>query len=677
MGNNPKKKKSHVPTRLNLLFFAVFILFSALILRLGVVQIVNGEEHVKVLERTSNVTARIDAPRGLMYDRYGNIVLDNELELSLTYTPRVRVSEEEKLKVAEKLEMLIEVDTSSVRRRDMQDFWILTRREQALEKVSPEERKSLDDREQYLLTLDRITDEDLADISEKEMRVLAIKREMDRGYALAPQRIKQGITLEEAHIVGENLSELPGVDILRDSTRKYVYGDTFRSFFGRTGSIPAENLDFYLSRGYDRSDIVGTSFLELQYEDVLRGQKAVVENITSRGSTIGDPNEKLGSRGNDLVLSIDMELQQRVEDIIREEVEGAKNAYLGELAAYVVMLDPRTGEVLALSGYNDHTGTVNKAFEMGSAIKGATVLTGFETGVVSHGSIIHDSPIKIGQVTKRSVRNHGSINDKTALEVSSNVYMFHIAMRIAGFNYGSQCCWGNLAEGYSTMRYYFSQFGLGVETGIDLPTESTGFNGGVQYPGNLLDLSIGQFDTYTPLQLAQYVATIANDGYRMKPQLVKQVREPSSNKEELGRVVHQFQPTVLNRIDMSDADIKRVQEGFRQVVTRGTASRFADRAYNPAMKTGTAQVRVPVRSGERTNYVEGNNQTMVGYAPYDNPKVAFSVVVPQVKRDNAPGGDGQISRRITGRILDTFFELEQSRQVPQPMDETSMDEIED
>ncbi|WP_216830016.1 peptidoglycan D,D-transpeptidase FtsI family protein [Alkalihalobacterium elongatum] len=668
---NQKKSKNHVPARLNLLFFAVFILFSALILRLGMVQIVKGEDFTRDLESTANQKTMLDAPRGLMYDRNGSIVVDNEGELSLYYTQPPRPSEQEKLKVAERLTNFIELDTKSITERDLKDYWILTRREQALEKVTVEERRELDNTEEYQLTLDRITEDDLSEISKDEKQILAIKREMDRGFSLTPQRIKQGLTKEEAHAIMEHLAELPGIEVSADAKRKYVYGDTFKMFFGRTGAIPKESLDYYLSRGYERSDNVGNSYLEQQYEQALRGQKAIVENITSRGSVIGTSLNRLGQRGNDLVLTIDMELQQQVDDILRREVEKSRGAYLRDPAAYIVMLDPKTGEVLAMSGYEgndfDHLGVVNKAFVMGSAIKGATVLAGYHSGVVSPGTIIHDSPIQLpGTPIKRSVRNWGNINDITALEVSSNVYMFQIAMRMAGYNYSTKCCWNDLPGAYMEFRNYLNQFGLGVETGIDIPSEAIGYNGGVQMGGNLLDLAIGQFDTYTPLQLAQYVATIANDGYRMKPQLVKEIREPGPSKEELGRVINQFQPTVLNRVQMNDAHIKQVQRGFRQVIvgSRGTGRQFADKPYQVAGKTGTAQV------GANNN---GNNQTFVAYAPYDDPKVAIAVVVPYVNKNS----NATISRNILGATMDAFFELQEKRQNPSINLPSEDDEIED
>ncbi|MDE5413943.1 peptidoglycan D,D-transpeptidase FtsI family protein [Alkalihalobacterium chitinilyticum] len=653
---NHKKKKNHVPARLNLLFFAVFILFSALILRLGMVQIVQGEDFTRDLERTSNVTTRIDAPRGIMYDRNGTIVVDNERQFSLTYTQPPRPSEQEKLEVAEKLTNFIELDTSSITERDMKDYWILTRREQALDKVSSEERKDLGNNEEYQLTLDRITEEDLAEITEEEKKVLAIKREMDRGFALSPQRIKQGLTKEEAHGIIEHLPDLPGVEILLDSTRKYVFDDTFKSFFGRTGSIPRESLDFYLSRGYERSDIVGTSFLELQYEQALRGEKAVVENITSRGSVIGTSLDKIGQRGYDLVLAMDMELQKQVEEVLKREVDKNRGAFLRTPSAYVVMMDPKTGEIYAMAGYEgndfDHFGVVNKAFEMGSTVKGATVLAGLHAGVIGPNTIFYDAPITVSGQPFRSVTTMGNINSLTALERSSNIYMAHIVMNMAGYNYSTKCCFRDMPGAFQNFRNYLNQFGLGVETGIDLPSEGIGLKGDNNLPGSLINLSYGQYDTYTPLQLAQYVSTIANDGYRMQPRLVKEIREPSSTKDDLGRVITQFQPSIMNRVEMSDEHIRHVQRGFRQVVTgsRGTGRHFANKPYQLAGKTGTAQVL--------NN--QGNNQTYVAYAPYENPKVAVSIVVPNVNRNT----NATISRNILEGVMDAFFELEEKRQNP-------------
>ncbi|GAA3321847.1 hypothetical protein GCM10020331_039390 [Ectobacillus funiculus] len=148
---------------------------------------------------------------------------------------------------------------------------------------------------------------------------------------------------------------------------------------------------------------------------------------------------------------------------------------------------------------------------------------------------------------------------------------------------------------FDMMRMYFSQFGLGVPTGIDLPNESSGFKGTADQPGLLLDFAIGQYDTYTPLQLAQYVSTIANGGYRIKPQIMKEIREPSTTTGEIGKVVESTEPVVLNRIDMDDSYLKVVQEGFRMVMQTpsGTgASLFMKAPYAAYKAAGKKRERL-------------------------------------------------------------------------------------
>ncbi|MCL7748376.1 peptidoglycan D,D-transpeptidase FtsI family protein [Halalkalibacter alkaliphilus] len=704
--NKPKhrqKKRNHLSFRLNVLFFVVFLLFSALILRLGFVQIVEGETFVSELASTTNATERHDAPRGLMYDRFGHVVVDNQLELSVTYTNPSRTTRAQTmLEIAQDLEPLIEVETDRVTPRDKRDYILLNMsEEERYELVTREERRELDGpSEEYQLEVERITDEQIDSLSDQELQVAAIYREMARGYANSPQRIKQRITDEEAHLISENLDRLPGIDIARHSSRSYPYGDSFQSLFGSTRQIPSERVDYYLSRGYERSDIVGTSYLEAQYEEVLRGQKAIVESVTKREGTRTidrTVNERLGQRGNDLVLTLDMELQQRLEDIIDEEIRKSGNSFILDRSAYAVLMDPRTGDILAMAGfwdqadrernsYADHAGNVNKVFEMGSSVKAASVLTGFHAGVASPGTRFNDRPIYLPSTPpKRSwnTSGFGWIDDRRALEQSSNVYMFEIGMRMANCYYtapNTSCGWttgsgGTVERAYQEVRNNFSQFGLGSETGIDLPSYSSGLTGGSESGGNLLDLMIGQYDNYTTLQLAQYIATIANDGYRMEPRLVREIREPSTNQNEQGAVMQKFEPTILNRIEMSDAHISRVQQGLRDVMTRGTArGNFANASYQPAGKTGTAQVKVAVGQGDHRRVVDGNTQSLVGYAPFNNPEIAFAVVVPDVKLGSNGGRQG-IAQEISKSALEAYFELKEKRNGAKPIDEPLLEEV--
>jgi len=644
-----KKKNRTIIFRLNALFFTVFTLFAILILRLGFVQIVYGEEYKKASAATTTTNYTWNTPRGTIYDREGRSLVENDPIYTLTYTDSADQSDKSTYEIAEKLASIIEVDISKVKDRDKKDYWISKNRSEALKKLTDNELEELEDDEIYQLQLERITDDEIASLSDTEIEIYKIKSILDSSSA-SVKRIKEGLTTEEFARVNEQLDNLPGVDVKLDSQRKYIYGDTFKQLFGSIAHIPEESADLYTAAGYELSDLVGKSFLELQYESVLKGTKEEQSYTKDRTGGVTDSvTTKKGQTGKDLVLTLDIDLQQQVDAILEEELKKETTAE----AAYVVMMNPKTGEILSLSGKrrdgskisNETYGTIYNSYAMGSAVKGATVLTGFETGVISPGDVFLDAPITIGSTTKKSWRTMGLINDLTALERSSNVYMFHIAMKIAGYDYSTKKGFSDPEGAYETMRNYFAQFGLGVETGIDLPNEGTGYNGGVQRLGNLMDLAIGQFDTYTPLQLAQYISTIANDGYRMQPHLMKEVHDPDHTSEESGEVIQAFEPKVLNRISMSQAYIERVQEGLRRVMSgsQGTAaSSFTGVSYNPAGKTGTAQVW----NGSGYNY----NLTLVGYAPYDNPEIAMSVVV-----TNVGNGNSTINKNIGRRILDAYF----------------------
>lgn len=689
MGKKNKKRK-HVPVRLNVLFIIVFLLFSALILRLGVVQIVQGEEYEKELTQTANQTARIDAPRGVMYDRFGHTVVDNEMELSVTYTNPSEQSStkktEEMLRIANELVKMIDVDTEKITERDKKDYWYETTPAEERKELLKNVEGDLSGAEEYQAIIDQITDEQI-NYSDDELKVIAIYREMTRGYAGSPQRIKRAISEEEAHKVSEHLDKLPGVDILRDSRRSYVYGDTFRSILGSTRTIPAESIDAYLAKGYDRSDLIGRSFLEAQYEDVLRGQKAEISRSSTRNGskTENTVDEKPGSRGNDLMLTIDMEMQQKLEKSLENSVKSNGGSFIKNKSAYAIMMDPQTGEIISMAGYKDDptkpevskindAGVVNDQFEMGSSVKAASVLTGFETGVMNPNTVINDRPLNVKSTPrKQSVTPMGNVNYLTALERSSNVYMFYIAMRLANHEYQENAPFRDLdaiKDGYEQARYNFNQFGLGVNPGIDLPSVSTGYVGDNTNGGNLMDFFIGQFDTYTPLQMVQYISTVANDGARMKPRLVSEIREPSTNGEE-GSIITQFQPEVLNQVDVSDEEIQLVKNGLKRVVygSRGTANRmvqgrdgvakvnFTDEFPDMAAKTGTAQVTINTEN-------DGNNQTLVGYAPADNPKVAFAIVVPGVYKSTKLN----IAQQIGSNMLNDYFEMNENREGPEDVD---------
>ncbi len=688
------KQRASLTFRMNVLFFSIFLLFSVLIFRLGYLQIVKGEDYVSKLAMMEEVKVNTSVPRGRIYDRNGRILVDNVPENAITYTKLPTTKTEEMVKIAESLAALIDMPTNRVTARDKEDFWILLNAEEAKEKVTTEEMNKFRqanegieekevNREYDKRVRARITEEELASLTEQDMEVLAIYREMTSGYNLSPQIIKsENVTDHEFALVSERLSELPGVNTTTDWKRVRLAPV---AVLGRTTTpnkgIPKSQLDHYLARGYSRNDRVGESYFEAQYEELLQGEKSVVKNVTNKkGEVVETLTTYDGEPGKDLVTTLDIELQQKAEEIVEKYLLEAKRSGSASLLdrAFYVMMDPKTGEILSMVGkkieYDEETGerylvdysygNFTTAYEAGSTVKGATVLTGYREGAIQIGSSFIDERLYIGGVEKSSVFNrYGrmSMNDLAALEQSSNVYMFKIALSLGGLTYypGMGLNLGN--DTLQKMRNGYNQMGLGVRTGIDLPGETIGIATDPNNPGNILDLSIGQFDTYTPLQLAQYVSTIANGGYRIQPRMLKEIRNPSTDGETMGALVEEIEPKILNRIDNTEQEINRVKEGFRRVYigAKGSAARyFRDAPYTAAGKTGTAEVKYYDPEKSKSG-IDTLNLVHVGFAPYENPEVAYAVVLPwATTSSNVPQ---YYNNLIARKILDAYFELKEKR----------------
>lgn len=691
-----KKQKTYISIRLNIMFLCIFVLFSAIIMQLGKVQIVEGEAYKNQVENSQNETTSIPVPRGQILDREGKTVVNNKSLRTITYTRVKGITSEDILKTAKDLAKVLEMPEQDINKLtdiDKKDFWMQLNTKRAESKITKNdigkfkekgiEGKELDKKIQDLRR-SRVTEVELAELTAQDLKVLAIKSKMSSGYQLTPQIIKKDVTDQEYARISEKLAEFPGVDTTVDWERNYVNGNLFRSVLGNITSseegLPKENLDSYLVRGYNRNDRVGKSYIEQRYEDVLHGTKEEVKNITDKsGNIINTEIISKGKSGSSLTLTIDMELQKKVEESIEKNLRAFKSSEPLLDRAFVVMTNPNNGQILSMAGKKIvekegkieiedlALGNMTTSYELGSAVKGATLLTGYETGAIQPGDQFYDAPMKFkGTQAKKSwnVSGFGNINDLRALQVSSNVYMFQTALKIAGVNYVPNGSLDIKQEAFDKMRYYFKQFGLGVPTGIDLPNEIIGQTRKVDsQPGFLLDFSIGQYDTYTPLQLAQYISTIANGGYRMQPQIVQEIREQSIKEEEVGKVIRSIEPVVLNRIDMKTEHIDRIKEGFRWVFQEGDGTGvkyFKNAPYKPAGKTGTAQTVYggddPIGRNAKGERMECYNLTLVGYAPYDNPEVAFSVVVPWLHDDK-----NGINSIIGKEILDVYFDLKKQR----------------
>ncbi|MFY4773520.1 peptidoglycan D,D-transpeptidase FtsI family protein [Metabacillus sp. RGM 3146] len=672
--------------RINVFFFVVFLLFVALVLRLGVIQIVKGEEYTKVVTKTDANIASYPAPRGKMYDRYGRVIVDNKSVEEITYTVESKTKAEDKVATAKKLATMISmpIAASKLKDRDYRDYWLASHPDEAGKLLTKAELKKTP-KETYQIQLARVPQAEIDRMKNDnhEKNVAVIYKKFSSGYAYEPQLVKSNnvpakknsvdvLSETEMSKVAENLESLPGVNVITDWDRVYPYDKVMRSLLSGVTTpeqgIPLERKDYFESMGYAKNDRVGKGYLESEYEQYLKPKKSQVEYVTdSKGNPVTEKVVDPGSRGYDLQLSIDMELQKQVEKIITEELyNGKKSAVTPQFlnSAFVTVMDPHTGEVLSLAGKQITSkgvqeyspGTFTTQYPMGSVVKGATLLTGYSKGL-QHGTVFRDEPIKLAGTSLK--KSHGApmgnINDITALERSSNVYMWKTMLKIIGAPpYKRNMKFPGNAEDLQYVRNHFSQFGLGVKTGIDLPNESKGFQAPPATYGQLLDFAIGQFDTYTPLQLAQYVSTIANNGYRIQPHILSSVHQPS-DKDTIGPVIKQQNTNFLNRIDSPQGDIDRVKQGFHMVTkgSQGTAHSVFQ-GLDVSGKTGTAQTR--------KNGVYSENVNFIGYYPSNNPEISFSVVVPY-------GMSSGANLKIADRVVRAYISLQkQYAQAKDPKD---------
>ena len=430
--------------------------------------------------------------------------------------------------------------------------------------------------------------------------------------------------------------------------------------------IPSEDKNYYLKLGYSLNDRVGLSYLEKQYESYLKGEKNVYEAVNSHELRL----VKEGMRGNDIVLSIDINLQKEIDNLIDEAIASAKSEANTEYYDHssVIVTDPNTGEILAIASRKivgdkiiDNVNSILiSPITPGSVVKGASMLVGYETGAIKFGEKMLDECVKIAGAPEKcsSVNDLGVIDDLTAMAKSSNVYQFKTAIRVNGQEYYRGMKLNFNQKSFDTYRNMYHAFGLGVKTEIDLPIESAGYTSVDKASGNLLDFVMGQYETYTPIQLAQYVSTIANGGNRMQPHLLKEVRK-ATDKDTLGDVMYTFEPKVLNKVEVKSENLKRVQEGFYAVMhmSGGYGRGYINDRMDAAGKTGTSQSFIDTNNDGIID-TETITSSFIGYAPYNNPKVAFMVTSPNSSHTNSSNNFASlVNYRLTRAITDKYYDM--------------------
>ena len=675
-----KKKKSHIPFRLNLLFLIVFFSFIALISRLAYIQLVKGDEFVALVQRTETTTAKKSVPRGSIYDSQGRILVGNKPKLAINYTRPADVKASTMLETAKKLTTLISVDASELKERDLKDYWVATNPDKVDSLLTAEEKKriakeNLSTSKTYEMQLEHIPADEL-NYSDAEKQVIAIFTKMNSAYALSTVTLKnEGVTEQEVAKISERLGELRGVDVDSDWDREYPMGDMLKTILGTVSSektgLPSDKVKSLLAQGYSLNDRVGTSYLEEQYETVLSGTKTVVKSQTNtKGEVVNTTETYPGKGGSNLVLTIDTEFQKKIEEIAKKSVEEMTDPAADRV--YIVVMNPKNGDILGITGKkkkfdenfhstgveDDALGAINNSFGMGSVVKPATVLSGYMDGAITlDDNTIVDEPIEFEASKPKSswFNRNGKmeLTDLDALERSSNVYMIKLAMKMGGqttYEKGGRLNI-NLSL-FDKLREYYAQFGLGVRTGIDLPNEGKGYNGGTADAFSALDFAFGQFDLYTPLQLAQYMSTIANGGTRIAPRLVKEIHETSPS-GGIGNLEDVVPTKIMNSIQVSKEILDHIKEGLYRV-THGENGTSATtfRTYSPqvAGKTGTTEAFYSGPNPAYTNEAV-ENSSFISYAPNDNPEIVVAVVAPYFK----DGSPSDYAAKVAKQVYDAYF----------------------
>ena len=651
-----RKFNSHsIPIRLNLLFAIVILLFLAIIGRLLYMQVLHKDFYENKLASASQTRVTMGSARGEIYDATGKPLVQNTVKQVVSFTRSNKMTAADLKDISKKLLTYVTVTSPELTDRQMADYYLADAEvyKKTVEALPKDKRydsdgNQLSESELYNNAAESITSSQL-DYSEDEKKAIYIFSQLNAVENFATGIIQTDpLSDTQVAVIASASKGLPGISISTSWDRK-VLETSLSSIVGSVSSeksgLPAEEVDAYLKKGYSLNDRVGTSYLEKQYEEVLQGKRTVKEiHLDKHGDMESVENIEEGSKGKNIKLTIDLAFQDSVDSLLKSyfNSELANGGARYSEGVYAVALNPKTGAVLAMSGMKhnvetgelttDSLGTVTNVFVPGSVVKAATISSGWENGVLSGNQTLTDQPIVFqgsAPINSWYTPYYGSfpITAVEALEYSSNAYMVQTALGMMGQTYQPNMTVGtnNLESAMGKLRSTFGEYGLGASTEIDLPDESTGFTPKEFDLANYINNAFGQFDNYTPMQLAQYVATIANNGVRLAPHIVEGVY---GNNEQggLGNLVQETATKELNKINISEADMALLHQGFYQV-SHGTSALTTGRAFSNG-----AAVSISGKTGTAESYVNGgqkaNNTNAVAYAPSDNPQIAVAVVFP-------------------------------------------------
>ena len=651
-----RKFNSHsIPIRLNLLFSIVILLFLTIIGRLLYMQVLNKDFYEKKLASASQTKVTTSSARGEIYDASGKPLVENTLKQVVSFTRSNKMTATDLKEIAKKLLTYVSISSPNLTERQLADYYLADPEiyKKTVEALPSEKRldsdgNRLSESELYNNAVDSVQTSQL-NYTEDEKKEIYLFSQLNAVGNFATGTIATDpLNDSQVAVIASISKEMPGISISTSWDRK-ILETSLSSIVGSVSSekagLPAEEAEAYLKKGYSLNDRVGTSYLEKQYEETLQGKRSVKEiHLDKYGNMESVDTIEEGSKGNNIKLTIDLAFQDSVDALLKSYF----NSELGNGGAkysegvYAVALNPKTGAVLSMSGLKhdlntgeltqDSLGTVTNVFVTGSVVKAATISSGWENGVLSGNQTLTDQPIVFqgsAPIYSWYKLAYGSfpITAVEALEYSSNAYMVQTALGIMGQTYQPNMFVGtsNLETAMGKLRATFGEYGLGAATGIDLPDESTGFVPKEYSFANYITNAFGQFDNYTPMQLAQYVATIANDGVRVAPRIVEGIYG-NNDKGGLGELIQAIDTKEINKVNISESDMAILHQGFYQV-SHGTSPLTTGRAFSDG-----ATVSISGKTGTGESYVAGgqeaNNTNAVAYAPTENPQIAVAVVFP-------------------------------------------------
>lgn len=655
MARRNEEKKPHLDRYIVLAIFVIFITI-AIILQLVQHQLINGASFLAQSSYRILAEGEIYAARGNIYDRNGVPIAGSRMGYSVQYVD-VKMSNAEKNRMLLDLIELLEKNGETTRSR-LPEYL----RVEPVRFMTDDSKKFIagivldKDDAPYVITADQAlrymrqttfeidasyTDADAWKIMQFRYEIL-----MNQPGVSNPMALAQDVSPLTIAEIEERSSEFRGVSSYIRPYREYYNAEAISHILGYIGAISDEDLEDwstqYPDAPYTKNDIVGRSGIERAAEQMLRGVNgSISKEVDGNGKTTDYTLIKEPQPGKDVYLTIDLDLQKVAVESLARNIErirrmGGKKNFGDANAGAVVAIDVKTGEVLAMASFPDFdpntflNGTTEQiqelltdenratwnratmgAYPPGSTYKPLVAVAALESGIITPEKKVNAPYIEeIGNMEFRNLEgNQGYINLEKALATSSNMYFYKVGVQ----------------TGIDNIVKYAKAFGFGERTGIEIADDvgslaSREFKRKYYdedwYPANTAMASIGQlYNAFTPLQIANYVATIANDGKRFTPHLIRMAVAQDG-------VISYEAPDTFEQVPVSLENIQAVKKGMVAVANSndGTAvSSFRDFPFQVAGKTGTSET-----GRESTSSSHG---LFICYAPYDDPQIAVAVVV--------------------------------------------------